>query len=127
MNIKGLLGANIGTQVRPAEKVERASIQSDIAHDRDANGQQTFDDQKKEEHGPMSDEQLEKAMEHLRQLPAVKEHKWTVQLSVEENLKRYVLVKDNLGNLIRRIPEADLWTLNHEDSSGKGRLLKKSA
>ncbi|MNL56350.1 hypothetical protein D3C87_1798390 [compost metagenome] len=73
----------------------------------------------------MTEEQLEKAMDHLRNLPATKEHKWTVSLEGETQ-SRFVLVKDNLGNLIRRIPEEDLWTLP-TDNTSRGQLLKRAA
>jgi hypothetical protein len=128
MNIKGLLGANIIPQVKPAEKTERAGIQLDIAHDRDANGQQSFEGQK-DEHGPMSDEALQKALEYLRQMAVVKENRWTVELVAVENQPRFVLIKDFAGTLIRKIPEADLWSLpfNEAPSTGKGHLLKKTA
>lgn len=123
MNIKGLVN-NIGPmEIRPVEKTERA-IKSDETHDRDANGQQAFGE-KKEQHEPMSDEQLEKSMQHLRDLPATKEHKWQISLETSEKGK-FVLVKDNLGNVIRRIPELELWTLPN-DQSPKGQLLKKAA
>jgi uncharacterized FlaG/YvyC family protein len=124
MNIKGLLGGNIMTPIKPAEKVERRGIQSDSSHERDANGQQAGGEEKK--HGPMSDEQIQKAIEHLKALPAVKEHKWTVELSVE-NGKKYILIKDNLMNVIRKIPELDLWTLPLFEEAPKGNLLKKTA
>jgi uncharacterized FlaG/YvyC family protein len=125
MNIKGLLGPNFTNTVRPTEKVEQRGIKSDASHERDANGQQAFDQEQKK-HGPMSDEQIQKAIEHLQQLPAVKEHKWTVELSIE-NDKKYILIKDNLMNTIRRIPEMDLWTLPLFEESRKGNLLKKTA
>lgn len=111
--------------IRQTEKVDRA-IHSDMTRDRDPNGQQTFDDSGQKERGPMSDEQLQKALEHLRDLPAVKEHRWTVELSTEQE-KRFVVIKDNLGNLIRKIPEAELWSLNIDDPAPKGQLLKKTA
>lgn len=123
MNIKGLLGPQVMPAIRPTEKVDRA-IHSDVTHDRDANGQQTFGDSQ-DQREPMSDEQLQQALEHLRQLPAVKEHKWTVELSVEDD-KKYVLIKDNLGTLIRRIPEIELWTLG-SDQPLKGQIFKKTA
>jgi hypothetical protein len=125
MNVKGLLGNQVPTSpIRAAEKVDR-SIHSDASHDRDANGQQAFGGQ--QEQGSMSDEQLKKAIEHLRQLAAVKEHKWSVDLVIE-NEKKFVLIKDVFGALIRRIPEADLWTLSIDDQGPqKGHLLKKTA
>ncbi len=125
MNIKGLI-SNIlpETKVRSVENIGK-TIKSDETHDRDANGQQTYGENQQEQKEPMTPEQLEKAMDHLRNLPAVKEHKWTVHL--EESAEgRFVLVKDNLGTLIRRIPELELWTLP-TDNSPRGQLLKRSA
>jgi len=126
MNIKGLL-PNIPLQnVKAIDRTGRA-IQSDTTHDRDANGQEAYSQQNQEQHRePMTEEQLEKAMEHLRALPSFKEHRWTVELITEENGSRFVLVKDNLGTLIRKIPELELWSLP-TDQSPRGQLFKKSA
>jgi len=124
MNIKGLISNIIPNTEPRVDRTER-TIKSDSSHDRDANGQQAFDDQQRKKHEPMTEEQLEKAMDHLRNLPATKEHKWTVSLE-SETQSRFVLVKDNLGNLIRRIPEEDLWTLP-TDNTSRGQLLKRAA
>ena len=111
-------------QVRAVDKVDR-TIHSDMAQDRDANGQQAFGENQKEK-PPMSEEQLKKVIEHLMQLPAVKEHKWTVEL-ISEDGKKFVQIKDHLGTLIRRIPEVELWTLGVDEPSNKGQLLKRAA
>jgi uncharacterized FlaG/YvyC family protein len=124
MNIKGLLGNILPTMpIRSAGKTEKA-IKSDSTSDRDANGQQAGGGEQHRE--PMTDEQLQKALEHLRNLPGVKEHNWSVELSVIEN-KKFVLVKDTNGTIIRRIPELELWTLPLDSAPGKGQLLKKTA
>ncbi len=125
MNIKGLV-SNIlpSSEVRNVESIGK-TIKSDSTHDRDANGQEQYQGQEQPHREPMSEEQLEKSMEHLRNLPAMKEHKWTVELEETES-GRFVLVKDNLGTLIRRIPELELWSLPADDSP-KGQLLKRSA
>lgn len=124
MNIKGLTG-NIPTlPVRPVEKLDR-TIKSDSAHDRDANGQQLFDDQKKQRE-QMSEEQIEKCIEHLKNLPAVKDNNWIIEFSEIES-RRFVLVKDSSGQLIRKFPESDLWTLPTDLDDPKGQLLKKTA
>ena len=124
MNIKGFFPNIFGVKdVRTVDKTGRL-LKSDEAHDRDANGQQAFDDTR-EQHEPMTDEQLNAAMEQLRNLPVAKEHKWTIHL-MESEEGRFVIVKDNLGSMIRKIPESELWTLPR-DSSSKGQLLKKSA
>jgi len=125
MNIKGLLGNILPTSpIRPASKTEKA-IKSDSTSDRDANGQQAGGGEQHRE--PMTDEQIQKALEQLRNLPVVKEHQWTVELTFIEN-KKFVLIKDTNGTVIRRIPELDLWTLpSAGDPGAKGQLLKKSA
>lgn len=125
MNIKGLLGNIWPTSpLRPAEKTERA-IKADSTSDRDANGQQAQGEEQPQ-HEPMTEEQLQKALEQLRNLPGVKEHNWLVELSVVEN-KKFVIVKDVNGTVIRRIPELDLWSLQSGGEPGKGQLLKKTA
>ncbi len=124
MNIKGMLGNAVATPLRPPEKVAR-TIKSDMSHDRDANGQQTRDEQQKHNE-PMSEEMLEQSMEQLRHLSAVKEHHWTVELQIE-NGKKFVVVKDHLENIIRRIPELEMWTLPLSEGANKGNLLKKTA
>lgn len=124
MNIKGLLGNAVTTSVRPTERVER-SIKSDMSHDRDANGQQTSD-QNQKHNEPMTEEMLEQSMEHLRQLPAIKEHNWTVELLIE-NGRKFVVVKDSFLTVIRRIPELEMWTLPLDAGANKGNLLKKTA
>ncbi len=124
MNIKSLVG-NIPTiPVRPVDKLDRA-IKSDSTQDRDANGQQMFDDQKKHRE-PMGEEQIEKCLEHLRNLPAVKENNWIIELAEVEG-RRFVLVMDSSGQLIRKFPEADLWTLPTDLDDPRGQLLKKTA
>lgn len=125
MNIKGLLGNILPTSsIRPAGKIEKA-IKSDSTSDRDANGQQAGGGEQQQRE-PMTDEQLKKALEQLRNLSGVKEHNWSVELSVIEN-KKFAVVKDTSGNIIRRIPELDLWTLPEGNESGKGQIFKKSA
>ena len=129
MNIKGLFGQMItspirngdGTSVSKAEK----SIKSDESHDRDANGQQSFSGQQKEKE-PMSEEQFEQAIELMKNLPSVKEHNWKIEKRTENN-KHFLFVIDNLNNVVRRIPENELWSLPFDKDARTGQLLKKSA
>ena len=128
MNIKGLGGANLSQPpLNPVNKVD-PTIKSDVTHDRDANGRQDPSDKKQDQkQRKMSPEEFEKSLNHLRSLAVVKEHKWVIEEEIVED-KRFVLVKDNLGTIIRRIPEMDLWTLNLSDEVvGKGHLLHKAA
>lgn len=124
MNVKSVLPNTAINPPKPVDRLERA-IKSDMTHDRDANGQQTFD-QNQKQHEPMTDEQLKMALEHLKNLPFVKEHNWAIEL-VQEERRRFVLVKGHQGEIIRKFPEADLWTLPVDLDDKKGQLLKKSA
>lgn len=125
MNIKGLIPNILAQEIRAIDRTGRA-IQSDTAHDRDANGQESYNQQNQEHKEPMSEEQIEKALEHLRSLPSFKEHRWTVELEVDDSGARFAVVQDNLGTVIRRIPELELWSLP-TDKDPRGQLLKRAA
>lgn len=133
MNIKGLLGNMITTPIRNGDaganaKVSKAekAIKSDSTHDRDANGQQSYGEHKHQQHGPMSEEQFNKAIEYLQNMPAVKDNGWKIEV-MQSDGKKFLLVKDHLGNIVRRIPEMELWTLPFDKDVRTGQLLKKSA
>lgn len=127
MDIRGVLNAAIPQTVRekenagPTEKV----VKSDSTTDRDANGQMASDggDAHKE---PMSEEQLEKALAHMRALPVVKDHGLVLEV-VTMNEKRFVLLKEPSGKVVRRIPEVELWDLIHVKPNEKGQILSKTA
>jgi hypothetical protein len=126
MNIKNLLG--ISGSVAPAKQASRVDrpIKSDSSHERDANGQQLYQREKKKE--KMSQEQFDKAVSILREKNFIKEMKWIV-VSVTENDVRFVCVHDQNNGLIRKISEFDLWDI-FEDSKPdetKGQLLRKTA
>lgn len=124
MNIKGIIPQIAPfDMVRPVERINKG-IKSDQSHDREPNGQQEGSAEQKPK-GKMSLEKIQKAVAHLEALPVAKEHKWTFEIEEQEN-KYFVIVKDNLGNPIRKIPESDLWTLPDLEDP-KGHLLKKSA
>lgn len=128
MDIKNALNAVIPPQLRAKDGVDR-SIKMSNTTDRDANGQQTFQEQNQHKE-PMTDEQFEKAMEVLRNLPAVIEHNLTVEM-IDHEGKRLVLLKEPDGKILRRIHEAELWTLpefkSTDPGNQKGQLLRKTA
>lgn len=127
MNIKNLIGINtLNTPVGQVGKVER-QIKSESSHeDRDANGQQLFDQKRKKE--KMSEEQFQKALTLLREKKFIKDMNWLVMSEIENDVK-YAWVKDQGGHTIRKIIEYDLWELfdDPKPESTKGQLLKKTA
>jgi len=124
MNIKSVLNPSTITSVKAVDKMER-TIQSDSTHDRDPNSNSGYE-QNKKNNQPLTEEEIQNALEHLKGLPFVKEHGWVIEMQ-EEGALRFVLVKDSTGAVIRRFPEADLRTLPVDLDDKKGQLLKKTA
>ncbi len=126
MNIKGMISNILPNQVPVIEKVGR-DIKSDSSHDRDANGQQTRDEEQKKKRRPMSEVEFSVSLEKLGNLSHFKEHHWSLEVETDASGVRFVIVKDNLGTAIRRIPELELWDLSLEEQDRKGHLIRKTA
>jgi uncharacterized FlaG/YvyC family protein len=126
MDIKSVLNAVIPLNSRGKERVDRA-IKSNSTTDRDANGQMAGGGQQGDQHPPMSDDQLKKAIEHLKSLDIVREQNLTVELITADGGKKFVVIKEASGKTVRRIPEIELWSLQIAQKSEKGQLLRKTA
>lgn len=124
MDIKKAVSAIIPTQVERVARVER-SIKTDSTTDRDANGQQAQggSDQNKE---PLSNEEMEKVLEYLKNLTVVKDHQLQVLLVMREK-KKFVLLQEPNGTIVRRIPEHELRSVLLPAGEDKGVLLRRSA
>lgn len=128
MDIKNAINSVLPLNLRTKDPVDR-TIKSSNTTDRDANGQQQYSQQQNAKREKMSDEQFQKAMDSLKSFPAIQENGITVE-ELTENEKRFVVLKDPNGNLIRRIPELDLWELpvfSVSEPSPKGQILRKTA
>lgn len=125
MDIKNVLNQVIPIKLREKNPIAK-SIKSESATDRDANGQQAFGDDKKNQKEPMTEEQLKKALDHLRSLPVVKDNNLSLEL-IEAEGHRFVLLKEPSGKIIRRIPELELWSLQIMQEDKRGQLLNRSA
>lgn len=122
MDIKNALNAVIPLSLRAKEKTER-TIRSDSTADRDADGRMASGGEHKQS---MSDEQFQKALEHLKAHQVVKEHGLIVETIIQGS-KRLVLVKEPNGKIVRRIQEDELMSLSEVKEKEKGQLLRKSA
>lgn len=125
MDIRNAVGSLLPTNLRKKDPIERI-IKSDNTTDRDGNGQMPQGDKREDDRPPMSDEQLAKALEHLKSLSVVKDHHISLEVVVLEG-KRFVLLQESDGKVIRRIPEHELWTLQVVKDNEKGQLLSKTA
>lgn len=128
MDIKNSLNSIIPLQLRAKENVSRA-IRSENTTDRDANGQSQYEQNKGQQKETMTDEEFQHAIKKLHELPAVLEHQLTIDITVVNGRKFAILMEPD-GKVIRRISEAELWTLpdvTESDPHTKGQLLRKSA
>jgi len=127
MDIKNVMKGIIPIQLTVKDKVDRTIKSDSTDADRDAHGKMPSGGEQRQEREPMSDEQMQKCLEHLRSLPGVKDHHFSVEL-VKEKDKRFVLIKEPGGKVVRRISEAELWTLQVVASEEKkGQILRKTA
>lgn len=127
MDIKNALNSILPPQVRSTAPTDKP-IKSESATDRDANGQQQYSQDREEKHGPMSDKQYADAIDHLKSMPGVVEHGFIIEPEIVEG-RRFVLVKEPSGKVIKRITESELWTLPEfsEGEKPKGQILRKTA
>lgn len=94
--------------------------------ERDA--QAFYDDtNQKQQKRKLTDHEIGEVIEHLKNLPFVKENNWSIRLEVVGNYS-IVFVEDSQGKIIRRIPEQDLWGLWMQKSTdkNKGNILNKA-
>ena len=126
MNIKNLIGNSIQTTPANAVNKPERQIKMDNTQDRDANGQQAYQKERKKE--KMTDEQFEKAIAILREKNFIKDMSWVV-LAIEENGCKFACVQDLEGQVIRKIIEFELWEMfdDVKPDETKGQLLKKTA
>lgn len=127
MDIKNIL-KSVMPIATPTKKAD-ASIKTESTTDRDANGQQQYPDGQPPEQHEMTEEQFSKALKSLRESPAVKDNNLLLEVHISEG-KRFVLLKEVNGRVLRRIPDQELWTLQASQQgkdSKKGQLLRKTA
>ncbi len=125
MDIRNVLGSLIPVNTVKKDPTEKI-IKSDSTTERDANGQMPFGDGGEQQHPPMSEEQFKKAMEHLASHQAVKENNLIVEALTIDG-RKFVLIKEPGGKIVRRIPEVELWSLLKVQDNEKGQLLRKTA
>lgn len=119
MNIKALTQQIIPLDVVRAKRDSR----SEKTGDRDPNASTDSGGGKNQKHH-LSPEELQKAIQHLKDLKGVKDNNLQIRLHQKDGIT-IVFVEDHLGKVIRRIPESELSQLTEQDKE-KGQLLDKS-
>lgn len=127
MNIKSL-SYNISPLDREAKSVGEAgkTVKSEnTSADRDPNGKRERDQSDPNAKEFLNDEEMQKALEKLKNFPGVKENQLNVELIVKE-ISRFVVISDPLGNIVRRIPESELWPLIQDKGTQTGHLINRT-
>lgn len=125
MDVKNVLKAVVPLSLRARDKIEK-TIKSDSTTDRDGNGQMPSGGQSDQDHSPLSDEEFAKCLEHLKAMTVVKDHNLRVEVQISEG-RRFVLLKEANGKIVRRISDLELRSLAEARASEKGQLLRKTA
>lgn len=122
MNIRSLSG--LAQQVLLPEKAgeKKETLKLQDTADRDADGRQSQSDKRR----PVTEEELKKILESLKNNPGILSHNLTVQL-VEENEIRLILITNPEGKTIRRIPQESFYQLLDNMDLANGRILNKAA
>ncbi len=132
MDIKNILNAMIPSPGPVKSRMEK-SIKTDSSSDRDANGQRQRQGSG-DGRGPLSDSEWVQILQHLKNISAVKEQGWSVERSDLDH-RKFVVIKDSEGKVLRRLSERDLSSLlesltpgggsSHQET--RGQLLRKQA
>ncbi len=128
MDIKSLVRSVIPfTSTAQAAQAKRRA-ETGSTTDRDANGKQEQSSEQPRRN--LTPEELKQVIQYLEGLQGVKENQLRVRLECQNQIN-IVYVEDTAGNIVRRIPEADLAViLNNQkqvEPKKSGNLLNRSA
>lgn len=121
---------NIRTLTNPIAPIE--SVRAGDVHevktqvsseDRDANGRR---EQEEPSQDPLNEEEMKKALEYLENLSGLKANGLLIEVE-EANSIRVFLIKDHLGQVIRRIAEWEMRALILDKDKTTGQIFDKSA
>ena len=118
MNIKSIANNLIPFDIK---KVTRTKAEA--SSDRDADGKRDQNSGRSPRRN-LSEDELTAAIKYLKELKGIKDNNLNVRL-VKENNVPVALIEDQLGKVVRRLPETELSMLDTSEKS-KGNLLDKS-
>ncbi len=122
MDIKSVLRSSWPFNVQATPKVDKRTVTAETG-DRDGNGQSQKEEQKAKRN--LSPEELKEAVIYLEGLDGVKLNNLKVRLVTLDGVS-VVYIEDQLGKVVRRIPEAELSALTQNRQKKSGHLLNKA-
>lgn len=125
MNIKGITTNILPADLRTkAEAVKDVRRQTQNATDRDADGRQQQQGETPKRH--LADSEFQEVLRKLEALPGVRDNNLSIQVVTQDD-HRVIFIEDAAGNVVRRLSEADLWTLYFSSGRTTGQLFDKAA
>lgn len=122
MNIRSLSNI-ILPKTNEADSAKKLKSE-DTAKDRDPNGQ-AYQQAEEQEHHNLTEEEVDCAMEYLKNLPGLKQSNLSLSKEFKNNIF-VVVVKDPQGKVVRRILPPELYRLSKVDKDQTtGHLLNK--
>lgn len=102
-----------------------SQLKLDSTTDRDGNGQSPYQKSQDQEE-LLTPEEFDSAIEKLKLLPPIIEHKWQIKIE-KTSLDTKVFLLDNLGKMIKQVSNQELKSLLNNHELNKGNLLKREA
>lgn len=122
MNIRSL--SHLPTVISPTKVTEASqAIKPHDTAERDADGRQPFGEEKKR---PVTQEEIEKIIENLKSHPGVIANNLVIELNEIEQ-KKFLFIKSQDGQIIRRVPESEFYQLLESLDQSSGRIFNKAA
>lgn len=122
MNIRSL--SHLPTVISPTKVTEASqAIKPHDTAERDADGRQPFGEEKKRQ---VTKEEIENIIENLKKHPGVIANNLVVELN-EVDSKKFLLIKSQDGQIIRRVPESEFYQLLESLDQSSGRIFNKAA
>jgi len=125
MDVKNIFKISSLGFLSGVKRTPESGLKLNSTSDRDGNGQTPRG--RKSPLRDLSQEELEFAVKKLESMSPVLEHKWQIELLQEPDKTPEILVRDNLGNIIKRISTYEIQSLLETPVPHKGQILKKSA
>jgi hypothetical protein len=122
MNIKGFSPiSKLDLRVRQ-DSVD--TVKTKESSDRDADGRQQNPDQEARRH--LNDTELQECLGKLKAHAGIQSNGLLVRVEVHADYK-VIYIEDAQGNLVKRLSEADLWSVTQNFDQSKGRLLNRAS
>jgi hypothetical protein len=122
MNIKGLTPSFVSLDPRVRTDAKE-DVRMKNSGERDADGRRQNPEPEQKRH--LSEEELESAIAILKANAGVVAHSLVVRVEAQGD-HRVVYIEDLTGKVIRRLSEAELWTVTREKDRTTGKILDKA-